>query len=79
MTDGGVLAPGPFLKKVDAAGLTIDGKAVADQIRKEISATVTLMQAKHGKVRPGSPGPWSRPSAPSHPAPFGARPLHMNP
>jgi hypothetical protein len=77
MTDGGALAPGPFLKKVDGAGLTIDGKAVADQIRKEITATVNLMQSRHGKVRrPRGAGP-SRPAAPAPTAPIAAARPHM--
>jgi 5,10-methylene-tetrahydrofolate dehydrogenase/methenyl tetrahydrofolate cyclohydrolase len=55
MTIASKLAPGPYLKAPPADrpqdGLTIDGKAVADQIRKEVSAGVARIQDKHGKVR----------------------------
>ncbi|GBF88914.1 hypothetical protein Rsub_01413 [Raphidocelis subcapitata] len=45
------LAASPYLKPGAAGeGATIDGKAVADQIRKEISASVALMKGKHGQV-----------------------------
>lgn len=49
MTDGAVatLAPSPYIVQ----GNVIDGKAVADQIRKEISATVSMLKERHGKVR----------------------------
>jgi uncharacterized protein (DUF2141 family) len=51
MTGKMVRDSSPFLKHADdGTASVIDGKAVAEQLRKEITASVDRMKDKYGKV-----------------------------